>query len=92
MFLADVRTGEVKYPCAGSIINNRIILTAAHCALAKADGYKLLVIIIISNYVKYELIINLCLKILREDWRMAHKLRYRLRGGILWFACAGYPY
>ncbi|RZB40318.1 venom protease-like, partial [Asbolus verrucosus] len=34
-------TGEVKYPCTGSIINNRVVLTAAHCALAKADNYKL---------------------------------------------------
>ncbi|XP_044745406.1 CLIP domain-containing serine protease 14D-like [Coccinella septempunctata] len=34
-------TGEIKYPCSGSIINNRIILTAAHCALAKAENYKL---------------------------------------------------
>ncbi|KAJ8967106.1 hypothetical protein NQ317_002306 [Molorchus minor] len=37
----NVLTGEVKYPCTGSIINNRIVLTAAHCALAKADNYKL---------------------------------------------------
>ncbi|CAH1164733.1 unnamed protein product [Phaedon cochleariae] len=37
----NVLTGEVKYPCTGSIISNRIILTAAHCALAKADNFKL---------------------------------------------------
>ncbi|XP_063905184.1 CLIP domain-containing serine protease B4-like [Zophobas morio] len=37
----NVRTGEVKYPCTGSIISSRVILTAAHCALAKAENYKL---------------------------------------------------
>ncbi|XP_017772529.1 PREDICTED: venom protease-like [Nicrophorus vespilloides] len=37
----NVINGEVKYPCTGSIINKRVILTAAHCALAKADNYKL---------------------------------------------------
>ncbi|KAJ8930576.1 hypothetical protein NQ314_016608 [Rhamnusium bicolor] len=40
----NVITGEVKYPCTGSIINNRIILTAAHCALAKAENYKLFLV------------------------------------------------
>ncbi|CAG9861846.1 unnamed protein product [Phyllotreta striolata] len=37
----NILNGEIKYPCAGSIINSRIILTTAHCALAKADNYKL---------------------------------------------------
>ncbi|XP_028136341.1 phenoloxidase-activating factor 3-like [Diabrotica virgifera virgifera] len=37
----NVLTGEIKYPCTGSILNARIILTAAHCALAKADNFKL---------------------------------------------------
>lgn len=40
-FFLDTANGEIKYPCTGSIISNRIILTAAHCALAKADNYKL---------------------------------------------------
>ncbi|XP_019866990.1 CLIP domain-containing serine protease 14D [Aethina tumida] len=40
----NVLTGEVKYPCTGSILNNRVILTAAHCALAKADNYKLFLV------------------------------------------------
>lgn len=38
---SDTISGEIKYPCAGTILNHRVILTAAHCALAKADNYKL---------------------------------------------------
>ena len=37
----NIVTGEVKYPCTGSILNSQLILTAAHCALAKADNYKI---------------------------------------------------
>lgn len=37
----DVNTGSLAYPCTGSIISKRVILTAAHCALAKADGHRL---------------------------------------------------
>lgn len=39
--IADVNTGAFAYPCAGSIIARRVILTAAHCALAKAEGHRL---------------------------------------------------
>lgn len=37
----DVNTGAFAYPCAGAVIARRVILTAAHCALAKADGHRL---------------------------------------------------
>ncbi|XP_052132554.1 CLIP domain-containing serine protease B9-like, partial [Frankliniella occidentalis] len=36
-----VDTGAVEYPCCGSIISERVILTAAHCALAKSATHKL---------------------------------------------------
>ncbi|XP_044736021.1 CLIP domain-containing serine protease B9-like [Chrysoperla carnea] len=38
---ANGKTKEIKYPCGGSILSNRVILTAAHCALAKSENYKL---------------------------------------------------
>lgn len=41
IILIDTVTGEIKYPCTGTIIDKKIILTAAHCALARADNYKL---------------------------------------------------
>ncbi|XP_037024594.1 chymotrypsin-like protease CTRL-1 [Bradysia coprophila] len=37
----NTNTASLAYPCAGSIISRRVILTAAHCALAKADGHRL---------------------------------------------------
>ncbi|XP_043284814.1 phenoloxidase-activating enzyme 1-like isoform X2 [Venturia canescens] len=34
-------TGEMKYPCVGTLINARTVLTTGTCALAKSDKYKL---------------------------------------------------
>ncbi|KAJ1528430.1 hypothetical protein ONE63_006842 [Megalurothrips usitatus] len=34
-------SGAMEYPCCGSIISERVILTAAHCALAKTASHKL---------------------------------------------------
>ncbi|XP_047508563.1 CLIP domain-containing serine protease 14D-like [Pieris napi] len=43
---ANKDTGSVKFACTGSIIGKRIILTAAHCALAKPEGYKLSTVVV----------------------------------------------
>ncbi|XP_001651209.2 venom protease [Aedes aegypti] len=37
----NTKTGSFIYPCSGSIIARQIILTSAHCALAKADSHRL---------------------------------------------------
>ncbi|KAF5307158.1 hypothetical protein FQR65_LT00674 [Abscondita terminalis] len=34
-------TGDLKFPCSGSIISNRVVITAAHCAVTKSENYKL---------------------------------------------------
>lgn len=46
----DLKTGNIAYPCTGSIISRRVILTAAHCALAKAEGHRLWVFILFSCF------------------------------------------
>ncbi|XP_055599650.1 venom protease-like [Uranotaenia lowii] len=37
----NTKTGSFIYPCSGSIIARQIVLTSAHCALAKADSHRL---------------------------------------------------
>ncbi|VVD05069.1 unnamed protein product [Leptidea sinapis] len=39
-------SGSVRFACSGSIIAKRVILTAAHCALAKPEGYKLSTVVV----------------------------------------------
>lgn len=55
-FISDKETGNVRFACSGSIVAKRVVLTAAHCALAKPEGYKLYVYLLILNYM--DMVIN----------------------------------
>uniref|UniRef100_A0A1S4H1C9 CLIP-domain serine protease n=2 Tax=gambiae species complex TaxID=44542 RepID=A0A1S4H1C9_ANOGA len=37
----NTKTGTFIFPCSGSIIARQIVLTSAHCALAKAESHRL---------------------------------------------------
>ncbi|XP_035729995.1 venom protease-like isoform X1 [Vespa mandarinia] len=37
----NLQTGHMKYPCSGTIINERAVITTASCALANSQIYKL---------------------------------------------------
>lgn len=39
-------SGNVRFACSGSIIAKRVVLSAAHCALAKPEGYKLSTVVV----------------------------------------------
>ncbi|XP_015186796.1 PREDICTED: venom protease-like isoform X2 [Polistes dominula] len=42
----NLQTGHIKYPCSGTIISERAIVTTASCALANSQIYKLYVVTI----------------------------------------------
>ncbi|XP_058818835.1 phenoloxidase-activating factor 1-like isoform X2 [Topomyia yanbarensis] len=37
----NTKSGSFIYPCSGSIIARQVVLTSAHCALAKAESHRL---------------------------------------------------
>nr|XP_050847379.1 brain-specific serine protease 4-like isoform X1 [Vespula vulgaris] len=39
--IVDLQKGNMKYPCSGTIINERTVITTASCALANSQIYKL---------------------------------------------------
>ncbi|XP_043502849.1 venom protease-like isoform X2 [Polistes fuscatus] len=42
----NLQTGHIKYPCSGTIISERAVVTTASCALANSQIYKLYVVTI----------------------------------------------
>ncbi|GBP31772.1 Phenoloxidase-activating factor 3 [Eumeta japonica] len=43
---SNMDTGNVRFACAGSIIFTKVVLTAAHCAMAEHKGYQLSTVVV----------------------------------------------